>query len=57
MIILLLWLYITGFVILLGAELNAVIEAEDRNTALHQSAMLKVQRQMKFVAAPPKQAA
>ncbi len=45
--ILLLWLYITGFAILIGAELNAVIEAEDRNTALHASAMRTVERQMK----------
>ena len=46
-IILLLWLYITGFAILIGAELNSVIEAEDRNNALQNSAILKVQRKMK----------
>jgi membrane protein len=56
-IILLLWLYITGFAILIGAELNSVIEAEDSNTALHQAAVRRVQRQMKFTQASPKQAA
>jgi len=55
-IILLLWLYITGFAILIGAELNSVIEAEDRNRALHQSAIRRIQRKMKFTQAT-KQAA
>jgi uncharacterized BrkB/YihY/UPF0761 family membrane protein len=46
-IILLLWLYITGLAILIGAELNWVIEEEDKNRAQHDAAMQKVQRQMK----------
>jgi membrane protein len=47
-IILLLWLYITGLAILIGAELNAVIEAEDRHTTLQASAIRRVERRMKF---------
>jgi membrane protein len=48
-IILLLWLYITGFAILIGAELNAVIEDEDKAQALHAAALRKVQQKMKAV--------
>ena len=48
-IILLLWLYITGLAILIGAELNAVIEDEDKAQALHAAALRKVQQKMKAV--------
>jgi membrane protein len=46
-IILLLWLYLTGFAILIGAELNSVIEAEDAARAHHESAIRKVNQQWK----------
>jgi membrane protein len=46
-IILLLWLYLTGFAILIGAELNSVIEAEDASRALQESAIRKVTQRLK----------
>jgi membrane protein len=49
-IILLLWLYITGLAILIGAGLNWVIEEEDKSRAQHGAALQKVQRQMKAAA-------
>jgi membrane protein len=42
-VILLLWLYITGFAILIGAELNWIIEAADRGEVA-ESATTQVQR-------------
>jgi len=46
-IVLLLWLYLTGLAILCGAELNSVIEAEDAARALQASEIRKLARQSK----------
>ena len=46
-VILMLWLYITGFAILIGGEVNHVIEAEDRKAAELESKKRQIQRQMK----------
>jgi len=46
-IILMLWLYITGFAILIGGEVNWVIENEDKKTMEFENKKLHVQQQMK----------
>jgi membrane protein len=46
-IILLLWLYITGAAILMGAELNSVIEDADKATALQASKKQEIESQMR----------
>jgi membrane protein len=46
-IILMLWLYMTGFAILIGGEVNWVIENEDKKTALFEAKKRQVQHRMK----------
>jgi membrane protein len=46
-IILMLWLYMTGFAILIGGEVNWVIENEDKKTAAFEVKKRQVQEQMK----------
>jgi len=46
-IILMLWLYMTGFAILIGGEVNWVIENEDKKTAAFDSKKEQIQQRMK----------
>ena len=46
-IILMLWLYMTGFAILIGGEVNWVIENEDKQTALYEVKKQQIQQQLK----------
>jgi membrane protein len=46
-IILMLWLYITGFAILIGGEVNWVIENEDKKTAEFEAKKRQIEERMK----------
>jgi membrane protein len=46
-LILMLWLYLTGFAILIGGEVNQVIENEDKKAAAIESKKRQVLTQMK----------
>ena len=46
-IILMAWLYITGFAILIGAEVNWIIENEDKRKETFETKMEYLQQQMK----------
>lgn len=46
-IILMLWLYITGFAVLIGGEVNWVIENEDKTAAAFDHKKREIERQMK----------
>ena len=46
-IILMLWLYITGFAILIGGEVNWVIENEDRKVLSFENKKREIERQVR----------
>jgi membrane protein len=48
-VILMLWLYITGLAILIGGELNAIIESEDRKKAAFEQKKAEIDRDLAAV--------
>ena len=46
-VILMFWLYITGLAILIGGEVNWVIENEDRKTTVFEDKKRAIEREMK----------
>jgi membrane protein len=46
-VVLMLWLYITGFAILIGGEVNWVIESEDRKAASFENKKRIIEQEMR----------